>query len=102
MTWKICPHPPKLNQVPLSEILAPVADIINDSSQNHPLTFQDLQEFIKQCSKTKDAPVIARDYTNDISGLINLLVQCHAVIKDRNVKSRLTRIKKALENALQS
>ena len=89
-------------EAPLSEILSPAAAIFNDTTQIHPLTFQDLQEFIQQCSKTKNAPVVADDYTRDIPGLINLLNLCHGVVKDRNLKNRLTRIKNALEKPVQT
>lgn len=82
--------------IPLSETLAPVAPIFAEDNNNLPITFKDLVEFIEQCKKPKEAPKIVEEYTSDIPSLDQLLEQCHDLIKDRNLKNKLTRIRNAL------
>lgn len=88
--------PDSVKEAALTEILAPTSVIFKDSEGNQPIAFQDMVEFLQQCVKPKNAPAIAPEFTDDIPGLIKLLDQCYALINDRGIKNRITRIKKAL------
>lgn len=77
------------------EYLKPAASIF-ENEENRQLPLQDFAEFIRQCEKPKNAPIAVQEYAKDIPELINLIDQCHTEIKNRNLKTRLTRTKNAL------
>jgi len=77
-------------EISLTEILSPTAHSFKDS-------FQDLVEFLQQCTKPEDAPSIAAEYTKDVPGLIHILEKCHGLISDRQTKNRITRINHVLQ-----
>ena len=83
----------------INDILKPAQTTFEDTNKTPPLTFTDAVEFIKQCAKPKKAHKIIPEYTNDIAGTIDLLNQVYELIDNRNIRNRLTRIKKALSKS---
>lgn len=64
------------------------------------MTFIDFADFLKSV-KGKDKPIeVARRYTNDIEGLIDLVKEAKPLISNRAPKERCGRLIKALKRAL--
>jgi len=80
----------------LTELLAPTQTIFENELNKPIISFNDLKELIEQCDKPKNAPSVASEFTSDIPALITLLDQCYALIKDKKLRNRVTRMKNAL------
>ena len=78
--------------------LEPAREFIDNSIQNSHLTFDDLSEFLVKTFGKKNIPEIAADYTQDISTLTTMLEGIASKLTDKNLKSRVLRIKKRLMN----
>lgn len=99
-------RPKKLKQsksaefIPLdTELEAVKQDMDKDPSKYH-LTFLNLKCFLENTRGNPDPLPEAKRYTTDIPGLVNLLGNIHPLIKDRALKSRITRLRKKLKTQL--
>lgn len=84
----------------LDEQLLPIKEFLSSSNNLFPLDyirFKNLLERTKGVNKITD---IVSDFSTDFSGLIGLFTTVYPLLKDRAIKTRVTKIKKKLQSAL--
>lgn len=74
--------------------------IIEEASPPTILDFNQLTSFLDNAYGSPEPLSIAREYTKDIQGLLELLTLIHPLATERSIKSRITRIKKKILNQL--
>ena len=82
----------------ITEKLNPVKEHIENNSEACILSFSKLCSFILEKHGESDILRISKNYTSDNIALINMLNEIYDYLTDRNIKSRITRIKKKLAN----
>ena len=68
------------------------------SLEKFPLNFEQITSFLQVTWGKSDVYNIATTFTSDINSLIEMLSDIYSLLNDRSLKSRITRIKKRLEN----
>lgn len=76
--------------------LEPAKDHLSSSENKYVLSFEKFTEFLTVAFSNPNINETALEYTNDIGALYNMLSDAYVFIKERHLKSRITRIKKRL------
>lgn len=74
------------SQCNLQEILSPLKAEIEDNPNMYTLNYEELYKFIEQVQTTSDKLNTAREFTNDITGLLLTLKDLHNHLLDRATK----------------
>lgn len=88
------------SQCNLQEILSPLKAEIEDNPNMYTLNYEELYKFIEQVQTTSDKLNTAREFTNDITGLLLTLKDLHNHLLDRATKNKFTRLIKRIREQL--
>lgn len=73
--------------------LAPAKAILEDPAAKYPLTFEELVDFFENSNGSPDPLSTLKIYTSEITKVTDLLTQIYPHLKDRQIKSRCTRLR---------
>ncbi|KAG5889467.1 hypothetical protein JTB14_016573 [Gonioctena quinquepunctata] len=88
------PKKPRTSNI--EEQLSPLKEHIETNASKYPLTYEELKHFYDNTRDSKDILSVARQYTEDIEGLLYMLSKIHQLFDNKSMKSRNTKIKKIL------
>lgn len=94
--------PEEQTELSLNDIFRGYVEEVEKNNLKHTLTPTNLICFVDMCNKSQNAYLIAAEFTNDITGLIQQLKFCHSHINNRRAKIRVTKIIKTLELVISS
>lgn len=83
-----------------SEILLPAKKVLNEANPPFDLTFDQLVDFMENSQGSPDPLSISLLYTNNTSGLLNMLTKIHPSITHRATKSRITKLRNKIRKQL--
>ncbi|KAG5885133.1 hypothetical protein JTB14_031989 [Gonioctena quinquepunctata] len=86
------PKKPRTSNI--EEQLSPLKEHIEINASKYPLTYEELKHFYDNTRGSKDILSVARQYTEDIEGLVYMLSKIHQLFDNKSMKSRNTKIKK--------
>ena len=84
----------------ITEKLEPAREHLLHNAQKYPLDFENISQFLSATHGKSDIIDVAHKYTADIPSLINMLTEIYGFLQDRNIKSRITRIKNRIQNSI--
>lgn len=90
---------PETSLEEIADRLSPAKDFVTLHETTLPLSFEQITEFLYNTYGKQNIPEIANKVTNDYNSLIKMLSDINDLIVDNNLKHRIVRIKKRLENA---
>ncbi|CAG9818092.1 unnamed protein product [Phaedon cochleariae] len=79
------------------DIMLSLKDTIDKHTPPYILTMEQLKDFLENAYGSKDVLSIAKGYTTKTPALIEMLLDLHSHIKDKNLKTRCTKLRKKLE-----
>ncbi|KAG5899414.1 hypothetical protein JTB14_033607 [Gonioctena quinquepunctata] len=88
------PKKPRTSNI--EEQLSPLKEHIETNASEYPLTYEELKYFYDNTRGSKDILSVARQYTEDIEGLVYMLSKIHQLFDNKRMKSGNTKIKKIL------
>lgn len=77
--------------------LEPIKVLIDENPSKFVLNFHQIVQFFESVHGSPDALSVAKQYTTDITGLIENLSELHSRLSQRNIKTKCTRIRKKLQ-----
>ncbi|CAL1674575.1 unnamed protein product [Lasius platythorax] len=84
------------SKMDITQQLQPAKEYLTTNEKKYSLNFNDFAEFLLNTYGNSNITEIAHKYTNDLTALNNMLTDTYGLISERNLKSRITRIKKYL------
>jgi hypothetical protein len=84
-----------------SELLMLAKDAVNNSEQ-YPIDFDQMVEFMEKVSGETDILALVRSSTNDTQGVINLLHDVYNVVPHKSIKNKCRKIQRRIRKALLS
>jgi hypothetical protein len=84
-----------------SELLMLAKDAVNNSEQ-YPIDFNQMVEFMEKVSGETDILALVRSFTNDTQGVINLLHDVYNVVPHKSIKNKCRKIQRRIRKALLS
>jgi hypothetical protein len=84
-----------------SELLMLAKDAVNNSEQ-YPIDFDQMVEFMEKVSGETDILALVRSFTNDTQGVINLLHDVYNVVPHKSIKNKCRKIQRRIRKALLS
>lgn len=81
---------------PLTDQLMPAKKFIEESSPQFILEYDQFLDFLENVQGSNDPLSVACLYTENTTGLIDMMTKIHKVLTQRSIKSRITRTKKKL------
>ena len=78
--------------------LNPAKEFVENNSDDYILNFSQLCSFLLDTHGISDILSVSRNYTTDNLSLVKMLDDIYSYLTDRNIKSRITRIKNKLLN----
>ena len=76
----------------ITKLLQPAIKVINDDVKKYPLTLEHFCTFISSTYGNSNTREIAKQYTNDLEILCNMLHDIHGLVQEKKIKARLTLI----------
>lgn len=84
------------------EALKPVEVLINSGNPSFVLTFQQLIHFLEIVHGSPDKLSTARQYTDNVPKLLEMLSEIYPHLQLKGIKSRFTRIQKSITKQLEN
>ena len=78
--------------------LEPIRNVLEENSSTYPITFNKLIEFLTEVHGVSNVRDMSYYFTSNTAALIKMLNDTHDLSSDRNMKSRINRIVKRIEN----
>ena len=91
-------HVRKMTIEKVESQLNSIKEKILENQHNYPLTYEHMVNFLYEVHGKSKALDISMEFTSDTIALLNMLDDIHTLTPDRNLKSRINRIKKRLSN----
>ncbi|KAG5892997.1 hypothetical protein JTB14_037190 [Gonioctena quinquepunctata] len=85
----------------MDELLGPIEPMFEDQSQQYVLTYEELKNFFENIHGSVDPLSVAKSYTSDITGLLNLLHKIYPLLTERKIKTRCTKVQNKIRKQLQ-
>lgn len=92
--------PSEEKPTPIEEIMEPVKEYFQKDITTSLLTYDQLVDFLSNVEGNPDPISVARDYTDDIPKLLELLAKLYPIFKHRSIKNRITRLRKKMLHQL--
>lgn len=93
---KYKPSTTKETSTPIEELMLPTKKFIEEELPSPVLSYEELKDFLENVHGSSDPLSVAKQYTADIYGLINMMTLVYPHFTERSIKTRCTRIKKKL------
>lgn len=87
--------------IDLEVTLRPAISIIENQKTESVVNYQQLVDFFENVHGSSDPISIARQYTTNVQGLVDMLLELREHLEHRSTKARCTRIRKKLEHQLE-
>ena len=84
-----------------SELLMPVKHMLNNTEQ-YPLNYEQITEFMDKASGEKDILGLIRKYTDDIEGVLLLMYDVYPIVEHKSIKNRCRKIQRKIKKAWES
>lgn len=81
----------------VDELIAPTKNEIESNQHKFPLTYLQFKSFLEKSFGASDPVQIAKEYSNDIEGIILMMNDTYPALTERSIKNRFTRIIKKLK-----
>lgn len=88
------------NNKSLEELISPIKTIIENSQDKFPLTFHQFKSFLENSFNAADSILIAKDYSPDISSIIQMMTALYPHLTNKTIKGRFTRLCKKIKSVL--
>lgn len=88
-------NPPK----PLDDLLAPLKVNYEANSNDSPITYNQLKNFIDKASGSQNPTIIANECSLDIQSIIQIMTKSYPLLIERSIKYRFTSIINKLKSA---
>ncbi|KAJ8665840.1 hypothetical protein QAD02_007502 [Eretmocerus hayati] len=82
--------------ISLEQMLLPIKNLIDDPTQKFVLEYTEFQSFLEEIHGNPKPLDVARKFTSDIEGLIQMLDTVYMQVENRSLKNRITRLKKKI------
>ncbi|KAK2578296.1 hypothetical protein KPH14_011918 [Odynerus spinipes] len=79
-------------------MLKPAKSTIDDPTNHFVLNYTQFKSLLENTYSIDNPIDISREYSNDTSAIINMIMSIPPLLKDRSIKNRLHRLVKTLEN----
>lgn len=86
---------------PMDDIMKPVKKCFETPDPPFLLTFEEITDFLSNVKGNQDPLSVARNYTNNIPELLDILRRIYPFFTHRSIKNRCTRIRKKILEQLQ-
>ncbi|KAL7294470.1 hypothetical protein TKK_0009908 [Trichogramma kaykai] len=83
----------------LREQLQPAEKYLKSNLEKYPVNIEELSNFLNECFGKSNISEIAQNYSSNPQNLVLMLQDVHENISDRNLRSRINRILKRLNNS---
>ena len=84
-----------------SELLLPVKHMLNNTEQ-YPLNYEQITEFMDKASGEKDILGLIRKYTDDIEGVLLLMYDVYPIVEHKSIKNRCRKVQRKIKKAWES
>jgi hypothetical protein len=88
----------KVSTEDTNALLLPAKEHVESNRHRFPIDYETLLSFLVKTHGNPNTEMIANEFTTDIEALNNMLTEIYSHLKERSIKSRITRIKKRLSN----
>lgn len=89
------------NPEPINNLLSPAKKYIEEQSKQFPLNYDQLVLFMENVQGSRDPLSVARKFTKDVPLLVDMLFQIYPQVKERSIKTRITRIRSKIKKQLE-